>query len=59
MGCLNLAICIRLPCRMAGSRSRGCQCPNIELENKEILLVGYGSGDAADAIPMKSSTGMA
>jgi hydroxymethylglutaryl-CoA synthase len=25
---------------------------NIELENKEILLVGYGSGDAADAIPM-------
>jgi hydroxymethylglutaryl-CoA synthase len=26
---------------------------NIELENKEILLVGYGSGDAADAIPMK------
>lgn len=26
---------------------------NIELKNKEILLVGYGSGDAADAIPMK------
>jgi hydroxymethylglutaryl-CoA synthase len=25
---------------------------NIELAGKEILLVGYGSGDAADAIPM-------
>jgi hydroxymethylglutaryl-CoA synthase len=28
------------------------QQQNIELADKEILLVGYGSGDAADAIPM-------
>lgn len=26
---------------------------NIDLNNKEVLLVGYGSGDAADAIPMR------
>ncbi len=26
---------------------------NIELADKEILLIGYGSGDAADAIPMR------
>ena len=26
---------------------------NIELAGKEILLIGYGSGDAADAIPMR------
>jgi hydroxymethylglutaryl-CoA synthase len=25
---------------------------NVPLENKKVLLVGYGSGDAADAIPM-------
>ena len=30
---------------------------NIELDNEEILLVGYGSGDAADAIPMKAVSG--
>jgi len=28
------------------------QRKNIELAGKEILLIGYGSGDAADAIPM-------
>lgn len=26
---------------------------NIDLDDKQVLLVGYGSGDAADAIPMK------
>ena len=26
---------------------------DINLDDKEVLLVGYGSGDAADAIPMK------
>lgn len=26
---------------------------NVPLENKKVLLVGYGSGDAADAIPMR------
>ena len=26
---------------------------DIELNDKEVLLVGYGSGDAADAIPMR------
>jgi len=26
---------------------------DIDLDDKEVLLVGYGSGDAADAIPMK------
>lgn len=30
---------------------------NIELKDKEVLLVGYGSGDAADAIPMKIAAG--
>lgn len=30
---------------------------NIALENKKVLLVGYGSGDAADAIPMRMVPG--
>ena len=30
---------------------------NIPLENKKVLLVGYGSGDAADAIPMRIEPG--
>jgi hydroxymethylglutaryl-CoA synthase len=25
----------------------------VDLDNKRVLLVGYGSGDAADAIPMR------
>ena len=29
----------------------------IDLDGKEILLLGYGSGDAADAIPMRMETG--
>jgi hydroxymethylglutaryl-CoA synthase len=30
---------------------------NVPLENKKVLLVGYGSGDAADAIPMRIEPG--
>ena len=30
---------------------------NIELTDREILLIGYGSGDAADAIPMRVVSG--
>jgi len=30
---------------------------DIELADKEILLIGYGSGDAADAIPMRVAPG--
>jgi hydroxymethylglutaryl-CoA synthase len=30
---------------------------NVPLDNKSVLLVGYGSGDAADAIPMRMVPG--
>ena len=30
---------------------------NIELTDKELLLIGYGSGDAAEAIPVKVVAG--
>ncbi|MBT8444563.1 MAG: hydroxymethylglutaryl-CoA synthase, partial [Gammaproteobacteria bacterium] len=32
-------------------------CDEIDLAGKEILLIGYGSGDAADAIPIRMVPG--
>ncbi len=41
-----------LPAWLAAGLDQACS-ESLDLDHKEILLVGYGSGDAADAIPIR------
>ena len=48
--------CAALPAWLAAGLEEAAK-KGIELENKTILALGYGSGDAAESIPMKVAKG--
>ncbi|MEX1361488.1 MAG: hydroxymethylglutaryl-CoA synthase [Nannocystaceae bacterium] len=46
-----------LPAWIAAGFTEAAQDPERDLANKEVLLVGYGSGDASEAIPARVQPG--